>query len=335
MTLACKLAIAVFVPLAALLTVVACDVFATNDSPAMQRVLLSANGKLIAVDYSHDKTAFIYLVSVETGGATRLTQRTDGNEAAGAFSADGSHLAYTYWPPAESHPQIYIRNLESGEEVAWDNVSAYDFSPKLSPDGKTVVFSRSGHFGNYSPIAQPAYHAWDFWAADRDGHHARQITKSSYYGASPASISNDGKQIAFLCVFANKPAAICLHSLLTPPDADTELRPHIPHAVSSGDEPMNDPNFTTDGKSILLLAANQGKRIYDYNVFRVDLATQSVEQITQGTGSTTSLTVSGDGKTAAMLRWQVNSRAIPTTSEVWLLDLTTHKMRQLTITGLK
>jgi hypothetical protein len=58
-----------------------------------------------------------------------------------------------------------------------------DFSPVFSPDNKTMIFSRSRFYGNYSPIAQPHYHAWDFYAADLDGTNIRQLTNESFYNA--------------------------------------------------------------------------------------------------------------------------------------------------------
>ena len=307
---------------------------AGEDPPRVERVRISPDGKSLAVNYSRGKNTFIYVVEVATGKATRLTRNLDATEIAGSFTPDGKQLLYTNRAALDQQPRIYFHNLTTGAETSWGDVSGQDSSPTLSPDGKTMVFARYGHYGNSSPIAQPHGHAWDFWAADADGSHVRQITSKSFYEVSAPSISRDGKRIAFLCDFDDKPDAICIHSLESPEEPEAEVRPKIPKAAEKKNEPMNDPNFSKDGQSIIFLAADPGKHGFDYNVFRVDWATQVVEQLTQGNGYTTSLSLSADGKTAAMVRWQSNWRAIPTTSAVWMLDVETRQMRELKITGL-
>jgi Tol biopolymer transport system component len=71
------------------------------------------------------------------------------------------------------------------------------------------------------------------------------------------------------------------------------------------DSPIYDgPNFSPDGKSLLFLAASDGKHGFDYDVFRVNIETGTVEQLTQKSGYTINLRLASNGKMAAMVRQQ-------------------------------
>jgi Tol biopolymer transport system component len=64
-----------------------------------------------------------------------------------------------------------------------------------------------------------------------------------------------------------------------------------------------------DGKSILFMAASDGKHGYDYDVYRLDLGTGTLERLTNGNGYATDLKVSADGNTAVFLKWHSDWRA--------------------------
>jgi len=89
-----------------------------------------------------------------------------------------------------------------------------------------------------------------------------------------------------------------------------------------------------DGKSILFMAGSDGKHGYDYDVYRVNLATGSLDRLTTGSGYATDLKVSADGKTAVFLKRQSDWHGTPVKSEVYLLDVQTHKLTVLKVTGL-
>ena len=80
------------------------------------------------------------------------------------------------------------------------------------------------------------------------------------------------------------------------------------------------------------MAASDGKHGYDYDVYRVDLGTGSL--LTNGNGYATDLKVSADGNTAVFLKSHSDLRSTPDKSEPYLLDVQTHKLTPLRITGL-
>jgi len=108
------------------------------------------------------------------------------------------------------------------------------------------------------------------------------------------------------------------------------LRPHVP-----GHERIyNCPNFMPNGTSILFLAATEGWRFYDYDVYRLDLQTGAVERLTKRNGYATDLRVFADGKTAAFLKWHSDRHATAVESELYLLDLQSHNVTPMKVNGL-
>jgi Tol biopolymer transport system component len=197
-----------------------------------------------------------------------------------------------------------------------------------------MVFSRSGYYGAASPIAQPHPHAWDFYASDLDGTNLRQLTNESFYMASPASVSPDGRSMVVTTEGLYIHRQICIYSLDAPGPPTKSLRPHVPREADHKDPILNYPNFMPDGKSILFMAASNGKHGYDYDIYCVDTQTGSLERLTIGNGYATNLRVSVDGKTAVFLKWRSDRNATPIESEIYLLDIESRKIAPLKVAGL-
>jgi Tol biopolymer transport system component len=302
----------------------------------IRSVAISPDGKLIAVDHGDGKASYIYRVPVDTGAATRFTNASTGNESSPAFSPDGKRIAYSYSVSAGVHSAIAVGNADGSDLHTWSPSEANNyFSPVFSPDGKTLVFAKSGFYGNYSPIAQPQPHAWSFYASEFDGTNLRELTSESFYMASPASVSPDGKSMVIVQESLDTNRAIAIYSLDHPGKPIQLLRPHVPKEADHKNPLLNFPNYMPDGKSILFMAGSDGKHGYDYDVYRVNLATGSLDRLTTGNGYATDLKVSADGKTAVFLKWQSDWHGTPVKSEVYLLDVQSHKVTELKITGLE
>lgn len=308
---------------------------AGKSSGQIRSLAISSDGRLIAIDFGKDNTSFIYKVSVDTGNATRLTDAKTGAESSPAFSPDGKRIAYSYSPGNGAHSSIVIVNIDGSDLHSWSPSEANDFRPLFLPDNKTIIFARSGYYGSYSPIAQPYHHDWNFYAADLDGTNLRQLTNDHLYMVSDASVSPDGKSMVFVSS-EEQGDVIEVHSVEDPAKPMRILRPHVPKEPSLG-QGFNCPNYMPDGKSILFMAASNGKLLwsgYDYDVYRMDIGSGVVERLTAGNGFASDLKASADGKSAVFLRWRSDWHRTPNKNKLYLLDLQTHKLTPFKVNGL-
>jgi Tol biopolymer transport system component len=298
---------------------------------------VSPDGKFIAVAYEKDHSSFIYRIAMDTGQATRLTDVKIGVESCPSFSADGKRIAFSYSPGNGAHSRIVIGNVDASDLHPWSAPShGNDFWPVFLPDNKTIVLARSGFYGSYSPIAQPHPHAWDFYESDLDGTNVRQLTNEGFYMATPASVSPDGKNMVVVTEGVDTPRQIAIYSLNHAEKPMLSLRPHVPKEADRKDPILNNPNYTPDGKSILFMAASNGKLLhgFDYDIYRVDIGSGALERLTDGNGYATDLRVFADGKTAVFLKWRSDWHSTPVSSELYLLDLQTRKVTPFKVRGL-
>lgn len=307
---------------------------ATDSVGQMRGVTISPDGKLLAVVVQKNNSSFIYKIAVDTGIATRLTNAKIGEESSPNFSADGNRIAFTYKPAVASQPEIVLANADGSGIRKWSQRGFTALSPVFSPDNKTLIFSSSGFYGSYSPIAQPHAHAWRFYASELDGSNLRELTSESFYMMSPASVSPDGKNIVIVQESLDTNREIAIYSLDRPGKPVQSLQPHVPKEADHKNPLLNFPNYMPDGNSILFMAGSDGKHGYDYDVYRVDLATGSLDRLTNGNGYATDLKVSADGRTAVFLKWRFDWHGTPVRSELYLLDVQSRKLSALKITGL-
>lgn len=298
----------------------------------IQQVSVSPDQRFIASVYAKDKTYFIYKIAMDTGNAARLTDAKTGEESSPTFSSDGKRVAYSYSQGIGSHSRIVSGNADGSDLHPWASSGTDDFRPLFSRDNRSIIFARSGYYGSYSPIAQPHPHEWNFFQGDLDGKNQRQLTKENFYMVSPASVSPDGKSLLFVST-EDHGDAMEIHSLEDPSKPKVVLRPHVPGEPRLGSS-LGWVNYMPDGKSVLFMAASEGKQGYDYDVYRLNLQTQTIERLTNGNGYATDLRVFADGKTALFLKWTLDWHRTPVSNDFYLLDLQTHKLTPFKVTGL-
>ena len=310
-------------------------VLAARNSPyKIGSIALSPDGSTIAIDVASPSESFIYLVRVDTGVASRLTKAKAGKEESPAFSADGKRLVFTYWPGEEARSRIVILDTDGSNEREWSPSVIENMSPVFSPDGRTMVFSRSEFSVSYSPIAQPHAHAWSFYASDLNGTNVRQITNEDLYQVSPPSISPDGQSMVLVTEGLETDKRIAVYSLthLAPPLKI--YQPHVPHEPSHKNPELAYPNYLPDGNILFMAASQSWRGAYSYEVYRLNVQTGVVEQLTTGNGYSTGLRVSNDGKTAAFLKWRKNRLGELVDSQVYMLDIGRRNVRPVEIKGL-
>jgi len=313
-----------------LLLFLACVSHGAGSSGQITSLAVSPDGKLIALVVEKGSTSFIHRVGVNTGVATRLTDAKDGEETSPTFSPDGKRIAYSYKPGNHTRSRIVIVNVDGSDKHEWSPSSMTDLSPVLSPDNQTIVFARADFYGSHSPIAQPHPHGWSFFAANLDGTNVRQLTTERFYMVSRPAVSPDGKNMVVVTEGLETDQQIAIYSITSPGPPVRTFRPHVPKEVSRKHPIFAYPNYLPDG-SILFMAANT--RV-DYDVYRLNPETGAIEKLTNHNGYATELKVSVDGKTAAFLKWRKNWMLEVTDPEPYLLDLESHKLTPLKISGL-
>ncbi len=96
---------------------------------------------------------------------------------------------------------------------------------------------------------------------------------------------------------------------------------------------ISNVSLASDGRSIYFMAASDGKKAFDYDVYRLDLVSKTVEKFTTANGYATDLCVSGNGKTAVFLRWTSRWGSLPNLSKLYTLNLATKRLTALNVTG--
>ncbi|MBV1777288.1 amidohydrolase family protein [Burkholderiaceae bacterium DAT-1] len=100
-----------------------------NVSPAGNRVVYSALGHL-------------YIRNLPDGTPTRISKASNRFEYYPAFSRDGKDIVFISWQDQEQGRVVKL-NLDSGKETVLTKQPGKYLEPSFSPDGKTVVYSKS------------------------------------------------------------------------------------------------------------------------------------------------------------------------------------------------
>jgi Tol biopolymer transport system component len=312
-----------------LLLLLARTLYAGSSKWQITTLAVSPDGKLLALTAAKESTSFIYIVPVDTGVATRLTDAKDGEETSPTFSPDGKRIAYSYDPGGHWRSRIVIVNVDGSDPRQWSPSNVADLSPVLSPDNATIVFSRADFYGSYSPIAQPHPHGWNFFVANLDGTNVRQLTTEHFYMVSRPAVSSDGKSMVVVTEGLETDQQIAIYSITSPGPPVSTFRPHVPKEISRKHPIFAYPNYLPD-RNILFMAADS--RV-SYDVYRFNPDTGVIEKLTNQNGYATELKVSADGKTAAFLKWHRTRRDVAD-PEPYLLDLETRKLAPLKISGI-
>ncbi|MBL8063358.1 MAG: PD40 domain-containing protein, partial [Anaerolineales bacterium] len=133
----------------------------------------------------------ICIVNADGSGYRRLTTNNDIRHYYPSVAPEGQSLLYSAYNKQTEHYEIYELDLLTNET----KMLTYDFgdlnAPEISPDGKTIVFTRY-----YLDVNKPTS-----WLMDRDGTNLRQVIDVQ---AWDPSWSPDGSAILFATLFDNR-----------------------------------------------------------------------------------------------------------------------------------
>jgi TolB protein len=257
------------------------------ENHSLDTVLLSEPGHFMAPNWSRDgkSLAFtrdgrIYTIPV-VGGTPQLLDVRDLSSCSGShgFSPDGKWFALTCSAADQPDRRVYIVPATGGKPRLLTQNTGWFHS--WSPDGKTILFTRSGHgSGNiyaisvdggpetalttgtglsddpdYSPDGKYIYFNTDRWGGMQigrmlpDGSQPEQVTFDDFKNWTPHP-SPDGKSIVFISYdpsvtthAANKDIALRILST-----EDEKIRTLV--KLVGGDGSMNVANWSPDSKSL-------------------------------------------------------------------------------------
>ena len=150
---------------------------------AARATLAGRDGRIAFWDFN---TGQIYAVNPDGTGLAQLTHVAQGQIAENpAWSPDGRHIAFDSNMTGAFRLWIMDANGSHAHMVAGDRPNVADLVPAYTPDGRQLVFSRCimDHCAIYSIRV--------------DGSQRRALTKLRPVTDFGASVSPDGKQIAF------------------------------------------------------------------------------------------------------------------------------------------
>ena len=126
----------------------------------------------------------ICLMNADGSNYHRLTKEDNVRHFYPSLAPDGQSVVYSGFNPLTRHFEIYELSLETGIAEALTNALGDLNGPEISPDLKTIVFTRYFDDPNHPTL----------WLMDRDGKNFRQVSSIS---AWDPTWSPDGKQILF------------------------------------------------------------------------------------------------------------------------------------------
>ena len=135
-------------------------------------------------------TATLAFAQAPTGSSVSPT--ADEQKALSALQ--GKIKGKIVWSTSRSNPNhdLWVMNADGTDAKALTQGDAVDWFPRFSPDGKTVIFTRSK--GGWTPENDANYpEKWDLWTIGLDGQNLTKVADNATWG----TFRPDGKTIVF------------------------------------------------------------------------------------------------------------------------------------------
>ena len=277
------------------------------------------DGQVLVFVRSHDDSSRMEKVSLNSGTSTPIGNALPCMAYSPTYSPDGARIAFACESKASGLSRIMIMDADGGDlhPLFSSNADNYDFAPHFTSDGKEIYFGRS-----------TSSRRWDLYSASVDGKNEHPLT-DQHFEDFKVSFSSDGRKFV-LSSDVGSGTHLNLYSL-NDPSKGTAIPLFVPNGSSS--PIISDVALVSDGFSIYFMAASDGKKGFDYDVYRADLAGNDVEKLTTANGYATDLAVSADGKTAAFLKWTSRWDSLANLSKLYILDTVTKRTDALNVTG--
>jgi Tol biopolymer transport system component len=290
---------------------VACRRSTEPAQPPLSPAVFTPDGSAVVISVARAETCFLYRVEIATGATRRLTEATDGCEFDPAFSSDGRQLAFMRAPRSGASAALVLANADGRNPRMLVSGDSDNLRPVFVPHANQIVFLRSGAFEHHSPVVDNARHKFDIFSADVTSGRVTALTHEQFYLINTISVSPDGQQLLVSLYTYPDGDRFAILPIATPQAPARTVRPQ-PFAV------VYHALWLPDGGGILFSGATEppGGGDFDYNVYRLTVASGAIEQLTHLSGVLDGLSVSPDGAKAALLY----------RGAYYLLDIATHRL---------
>lgn len=170
------------------------------------------------------------------GGEVQILTDQPAHDQEASFSSDGERLVFI--SDLDGYPEVYLRNLKSGEERRLTERIGQVRYPRLSPDGGRVAFSRTG-------VGED----WSTWIMLTQDSLARPLGAFPGQALAPAW-SPDGQWLAFR---GRTQGADDLY-LLSLETGEVRRLTHLSWEINAG------PDWSPDGNWLVFSAGRRNER---------------------------------------------------------------------------
>jgi hypothetical protein len=263
------------------------------------------DGGSIVLVRSHGESSRLEKVILKAGTSTPIGKDLQCKASSPTFSPDGMLIAFSCESKPTGLSRILIMSADGGNlhPLFSSNSDNYDFAPRFTPDGMEIYFGRSPSFVKDTGRGGVVAPRWDVHSASLDGKNERALT-NRHFEDFGVSFSSDLRKFV-LASDTVSGTRVHLYSLDDLGKDEITIQPSIQSGARTSE--FSDVALSSDGRNIYFLAATNEKEAFDYDVYRLDLATNALEKFTTANGYATDLCVSGDDKTAVLLRWTSSS----------------------------
>jgi Tol biopolymer transport system component len=245
-----------------------------------------------------------------------------GVESQPSFSPDGRSVAFV--SNRDGQWDIYVGLLSGGSLVRVTNDPLYEASPRWSPDGTRMLYSKLNDAGLYDVFVVPALGgvarrlvpnafqpAWSrdgrsiayssmgsLWLADASGSHPRQVTRTeAYLSDHQGAFSHDGRSIAFVRRRGAWPFGAPYAALGIADVESGRVR-----FLTDDSSLVQSPVWSPDDRFIYFTSGRGGA----LNVWKVPASSGDPEQITAGQADDADIDLSADGTRLVFSNFRVN-----------------------------
>jgi WD40-like Beta Propeller Repeat len=289
------------------------------------------DGQSIVMVRSRVNSSQIESVNLATGVSAQIGKSVPCTVTSTTFSADGKKIAFICESDQAEHSRILIMDSDGSNlhPLMLAKLDHDDFAPHFTSDGKGIYFARSSPYPAGSGSEPAAPRDWDVYSTSLDGSNEHPLTNRHFEVFGLAFSADGGKLIVFGDTGTG--TTLTLYSPGDPAHSATMIQPAIPNGPRG--TLISDVAFDSDARTIYFRAASDGKKGFDYDVYRSDLAGSAVEKLTTANGYATDLCISSDGKTAVFLRWTSRWGSLPNLAKLYILDLATKRITETKVTG--